>query len=224
MKPKEENISVINNIVNYIVNNIVIDNVVRGTGDSDAVAVTGIPAVDALLTLRELIPEDMPVAFDVGSHLHVAGRFWKTPGIEKMVMTNGWSSMGFAIPAANAIALNDEGGRAVAILGDGCFLMRAGEVMTARRYNLNVVYFILNDNELNLIRVKQGWQGSKSKATSLCEGDFFGADTFLGIPLFKAETEKELRKAVKRALESEGPVIVNITIDPEQYHSVISRQ
>ncbi len=82
-------------------------------------------------------------------------------------MTNGWSGMGFGLPAALAAQLVNPWSTVVCITGDGGFLMMAGEIITARRYNLPVITVVLSDGELNLIRLKQSWQNIAPYGTGL---------------------------------------------------------
>ena len=87
----------------------------------------------ALKVLQDELPLNTVLTSDVGSHLHLLGQFWQTHGRGRVIMTNGWSGMGFGIPAALAAQLNDRESTVVCITGDGGFLMMAGEIMTAQK-------------------------------------------------------------------------------------------
>ena len=63
----------------------------------------------ALKILSDELPEDSILTSDVGSHLHLIGQFWNTHENGKLIMTNGWSSMGFGIPAAMAAQIKLSG-------------------------------------------------------------------------------------------------------------------
>jgi acetolactate synthase-1/2/3 large subunit len=58
--------------------------------------------VAALKVLREEFPADTIVTVDVGSHLHLAGQYWNEGSEGEFIISNGWSCMGFGIPAALA--------------------------------------------------------------------------------------------------------------------------
>ena len=180
--------------------------------------------VTALKVLQEELPGDALVAADVGSHLHLLGQFWKTGGKRNLIITNGWSGMGFGIPAALSAQINNPDSTVVCITGDGGFLMTAGEIATARRYNLPVIIIVLSDGELNLIRLKQSWQDLAPYGTILFSGDLFGTDTFLGIRVLSADSEDKMRNAVIRALSAKEPVIINAIIDPEDYKWLVVRR
>jgi acetolactate synthase-1/2/3 large subunit len=178
----------------------------------------------ALKILQDELPENTILTADVGSHLHLIGQFWQTHERGKIIMTNGWSGMGFGIPAALAAQLNDREATVVCITGDGGFLMMAGELVTAKRNNLPVIVVVFSDGELNLIKVKQSWKNLPAYGTTLYQGDLFGSDTFLGVKVLKADSDYTMRRAIIEALSVNEPVIINAIIDPEDYKWLIVRR
>jgi len=178
----------------------------------------------ALKVLQDEIPENAIITADVGSHLHLIGQFWQTRGNGKIIMTNGWSGMGFGIPAALAAQINSPEATVVCITGDGGFLMMAGEMITAKRYNLPVIVVVFSDGELNLIKVKQSWKNLLPYGTILYQGDLFGADVFMGIKVLRADSYESMRKSIIEALSVNEPMIINAVIDPEDYKWLIVRR
>jgi acetolactate synthase-1/2/3 large subunit len=180
--------------------------------------------VAALNALQDELPEDSVITSDVGSHLHLIGQFWNCHDKGKLIMTNGWSSMGFGIPAAMAAQMNKPDSTVVCITGDGGFLMMAGEIVTMKRYNLPIIVVIFSDGELNLIKVKQSWKDLPPYGTLLYQSDLFDSDIFLGIKVLRADSVKEMRKATIEALSFNEPVIINAVIDPDDYKWLIVRR
>jgi acetolactate synthase-1/2/3 large subunit len=180
--------------------------------------------VSALSVLREELPDGSIVTADVGSHLHLIGQMWD-PGITgELIMTNGWSGMGFGIPAALAASIQRPGSTVVCVTGDGGFLMMAGEVVTAKRNNLPVIIVVLSDGELNLIKLKQSWKEIPSYGTRLYHDDLFGSDTFLGVKVLRADSDDTMRNSVRLALTMNQPVILNAVIDPEDYRWLVVKK
>jgi acetolactate synthase-1/2/3 large subunit len=177
--------------------------------------------VSVLKILKDELPPDSIITADVGSHLHLIGQYWKTPSPEKLIITNGWSSMGFGIPAAISAQLNMPGSTVVCITGDGGFLMMAGELVTALRNNLPVITVVFSDGELNLIKIKQSWKEIQPYGTLIYSGDLFGAERFLGIRVLTADSDEKMKNAVNAALSLDEPVIINAIIDPEDYKWLI---
>jgi acetolactate synthase I/II/III large subunit len=178
----------------------------------------------ALKILQEELPENVIMTADVGSHLHLLGQFWKTNGKDNLLMTNGWSGMGFGIPASLAVQMNDPDATVVCVTGDGGFLMVAGEMITAKRYSLPIIVVIFSDGELNLIKVKQSWKDLQPYASLLYQGDMFDSGRFLGIRVLSADSSETLRASVIEALSISEPVIINAIIDPEDYKWLIVKR
>jgi acetolactate synthase-1/2/3 large subunit len=180
--------------------------------------------VTAFKILQEELPEDTILTVDVGSHLHLAGQYWNTSGKQKIIMTNGWSGMGFGLPAALAAKIVSPDSAVVCVTGDGGFLMTAGEILTARRYNLQVITVVLSDGELNLIQLKQSWKNLSPYGTILYSGDLFDSASFFGIRVINADSQESMRIAINEALSLKKPVIINARIDPDDYKWLVVRK
>src|SRR5262249_40292254 len=86
-------------------------------------------AIDAV---RRALPREGILAFDVGAHTHQIASQWTAHAPKTFQITNGWSSMGFGLPAAIAAKLARPDLPVVCVIGDGCFQMTCGEVATAK--------------------------------------------------------------------------------------------
>jgi acetolactate synthase-1/2/3 large subunit len=192
-------------------------------GDGLTAAARGFSPVTALTVLGDVLPEEATVTADVGSHLHLLGQMWDVPAAGRLIMTNGWSSMGFGLPAALAAALIGRHQPAVCVTGDGGFLMHSGEMITALRYSLKVIVVVLSDGELNLIRLKQSWKELPPYGTRICQGPLFGADSFLGSEVIRVTDAKQMHAAVTRALHADNSVIIEAAVDPSVYSDLVVR-
>jgi acetolactate synthase-1/2/3 large subunit len=214
---------------NFDVGSLVFENnLIKGIRDEMISVFNGFSShfgpVEALRVMEEGLPENSIITADVGSHLHLLGQYWNTGTEGNLIMTNGWSGMGFGIPAAMAVALNSSGSRVVCITGDGGFLMMAGEMVTAKRYGLPVIVVVFSDGELNLIKLKQSWKQIEPCGTDLYHGDLFGSDSFLGVKVMKAGSKETMAESLRTALKMNEPVIINAVIDPEDYKYLIVKQ
>lgn len=188
------------------------------------------PAVDtfgacaALDVLREVLPEEGIMTCDVGAHIHLIGQKWPTPKPGLQIMSNGWSAMGFAIPAAIAAKLCKPDVPVCAVVGDGGFLMTAGELAVAVREKLNIVFVLFTDNDLALIRIKQERKDNPIYGTPIREAGTIGGDNIFGVPVSKAYDPEEFRQALTQAFEADGPVIVEAILDSREYDSLVLRK
>ena len=178
----------------------------------------------ALDVLRDVLPADGIMTCDVGAHTHLVGQKWPTPEPGLQIMTNGWSSMGFAIPAAIAAKLCKPDLPVCAVVGDGGFLMTVGELAVAVRENLKIVFLVLTDNNLALIRIKQEKKDNPVFGTLVRETGTIGGDNLFGVPVSKAHTPAELRATLEAAFAGEGPAIVEAIVDGREYDGLVLRK
>ncbi|WP_372948712.1 thiamine pyrophosphate-binding protein [Mariniphaga sp.] len=172
--------------------------------------------------LREALPENGILTLDVGAHLHLAGQMWKTPSPEKLLMTNGWSSMGFGIPAAIAAKHCRPELPVACLTGDGGFRMMAGEMATARQLGLNVVFVVVVDDSLSLIRIKQKKQKYQSNyGTSLPVQPEKPSSHYFGVPVYQAKDYKSYIKILAEAFSASGPVIIEAFVDGKEYDELV---
>ncbi len=178
----------------------------------------------ALAILRDVLPADGIMACDVGAHTHLIGQMWRTPEPGLQLMTNGCSSMGFGVPAAIAAKLCRPDKKVACVTGDGSFLMMAGEMAVARRRKLPVVFIVLADQSLELIRLKQEKKGFPEYMTALYGDECPTPEFVFGVPVVRADDADQYRAALVKAFATEGPVIVEAHIDASEYAQLIQRK
>ena len=178
----------------------------------------------ALAVLRDVLPEDGIMSCDVGAHTHLIGQLWRTPAPGLQLMTNGWSTMGFGIPAAIAAKLVHPKKQVCAVVGDGGFLMTAGELATAVRCDAKIVVVLLTDNDLALIRIKQEKKGNPIYGTPVRAQGTIGGDNIFGVPVRKAHDAGEFREQLEWAFAVDGSAIVEAIIDSREYDDVVLKK
>ena len=87
----------------------------------------------AIDVVRDVLPANGVLSFDVGAHTHQIASQWTAHAPRSFMITNGWSSMGFGLPSAIAVKLAAPERPSVCLLGDGCFQMTCGELAVAKR-------------------------------------------------------------------------------------------
>jgi acetolactate synthase-1/2/3 large subunit len=178
----------------------------------------------ALALLREALPAEGVMTCDVGAHTHLIGQMWPTPAPQRQLMTNGWSSMGFGVPAAIAARLCLPDRPVVCVTGDGGFLMMAGELAVAARLALPVVFVVLDDRRLELIRIKQERKGFARYGTLIYNESYRPPAGLFGVPVLEARDTETYRAALDQALRADGPTVVEAFIDGSEYDELILRK
>jgi acetolactate synthase-1/2/3 large subunit len=180
-----------------------------------AASFTAHAAIDAV---RRALPRDGLLAFDVGAHTHQIAGQWTAHAPKGFLITNGWSSMGFGLPAAIAAKLVRPDLPVVCLIGDGCFQMTCGEVATAKRLGLTLPIVVLDDRWLALIKVKQIRRQFPLYGTELQQEDYREPPAhYFGVPAVGVAGPEALEAAVKTALAAKGPTVIEAVVDSEHY-------
>ena len=99
---------------------------------------------------RVLGPEDIAI-IDVGAHKMWMGRMYQAECPNTCIISNGFASMGIAVPGAIAAKLAHPERKVIAVTGDAGFMMNSQEIETALRIGTPLVILIWNDSEYGLI-------------------------------------------------------------------------
>ena len=183
--------------------------------------VNGFAPHQAIDTVRRMLPRDGILAFDVGAHTHQIASQWATHAPREFLITNGWSSMGFALPAAIAAKLARPDRPVAAILGDGCFQMTCGEVAVAKRLGLCLPIVVLADRWLSLIQVKQARRDYEFYGTELDGAADTPPEHYFGAMAVGVRDEAGLAAALDAALAADGPTVIEARVDPSHYMQTV---
>jgi acetolactate synthase I/II/III large subunit len=172
--------------------------------------------------VRDVLPPDGILAYDVGAHTHQIASQWTAHGPRQCHITNGWSSMGFGLPAAIAAKIARPDLPVVCLIGDGCFQMTCGELATAKRMGLTLPVVVLDDRWLGLIRVKQERRQLTIYGTVLQDEEYRDPPAhYFGVPAIGARDGDSLRAALAGALQADGPTVIEAVVDSAHYSDTV---
>ena len=167
----------------------------------------------AIADLRRVLgPEDIVVS-DVGAHKIWVARLYQAYEPNTVIISNGFASMGIALPGAIAAGLVRPDRRVVALCGDGGFLMNVQELETAVRLGVRVTVVIWRDDGYGLIDWKQRNEFGRPFGVDFGNPDFVALATSFGIAAFRPSSAAELAPTLERALAVDGPSLVEVPID-----------
>lgn len=138
----------------------------------------------------------------------------------------GFTSLGFAIPAAIGAKIARPEATVVATTGDAAFFMTGMEIATAAELKLRIAFVIFNDKAQGVLKLQQKFlYGGKVYASHTYPMDFCKFAESLGIDCVrisdKAELENGLEKCIYRA---NGPCIADVAVNPDAVPRPITRQ
>ncbi len=177
----------------------------RGSGVSSA-------ALFAALTRHA--PADAVIAVDVGNNTYSFGRYFECQ--EQSVLMSGYlGSIGFGFPAAMGARMAAPDRPTIAVTGDGGFGQYMGEFTTAVKYGMKITHVLLNNSELGKISKEQRaghWDVWQTSLVNPSFADFATSCGGLGVRVTKRD---ELDDALRRALDHDGPALVEVLSDVE---------
>jgi acetolactate synthase-1/2/3 large subunit len=162
-------------------------------------------------------PDTVYVA-DSGNGQFVAMECLRLERPRRFLAPVDFSCMGYALPAAIGAALANPGTPAVAVMGDGAFLMTGLELLTAAQLEVPVALFVLRDRELTQIAQFQDTAFARRCASDLPDFDLSDLCRGLGVAHLAIATEADLDEGVARVREglTQGPVVAEVVFDNTQ--------
>jgi acetolactate synthase I/II/III large subunit len=197
-----------------------LDDVRTRAADARAAAdvpTSGLSAQRVVSIAAERFPAHARVTVDAGAHMIPATLLWPMAEPNQMLISNGLSTMGFALPAAIGAALLDRERPVVALTGDGGLLMCAGELLTAARKKLRIIIVVFNDASLSLIEIKQQRKRYRAAGVELGSVDWRTVAEGFGLKAFVANNEAALERALDAVSGCEGPSLIDARIDRSNY-------
>lgn len=161
--------------------------------------------------------DDWTMVVDVGAHRILANHVirCRTPG--QLVQSNGFCTMGFAAGAAIGAALVRSGKPVVAIAGDGGMLMMQGELALAAELDLPIVFVVLNDASLSLIKLKQQKLQMAPRATDFRAPRFDAIAQGFGARGLRVESLRDFDQALRDAIAARKLTLIEAMVDPSEY-------
>ncbi len=171
--------------------------------------------------LRTALNKDGIAIVDVGAHKMWMARMFRAEQPNTCIISNGFASMGIALPGAIAAALTFPERQVVAVTGDAGFLMNVQELETAVRLKLNMVVLIWNDSGYGLIEWKQQRQYGRSAYVHFNNPDFVKLAKSFGAQGHRISEAAALLPTLKKALNTPGVHLIDCPVDYSENYRLI---
>ena len=161
---------------------------------------------------KVLNPEDVVIS-DVGAHKMWMARMFQAERPNTCIISNGFASMGIALPGAIAAKLTYPERNILAVCGDGGFMMNNQEIETAVRLGLNITVLMFNDNKLGLIEWHQLREYGRKSNVDVGNPDFVSFAKSFGANGYKVERAEDLESTLRTALDDGGVSLIDCPVD-----------
>ena len=163
--------------------------------------------------LRGCLDANDIIISDVGAHKMWIARMYQTQAPNTCIISNGFASMGIALPGAIAAKLAQPEQVAVAVTGDAGFLMNVQELETAVRMNIPIIVLIWNDSEYGLIKWKQMNEFGRESNIHFSNPDFVKLAEAFGAKGYRIEKTEDLKPTIQQAIKDKTVVLIDCQVD-----------
>jgi acetolactate synthase-1/2/3 large subunit len=188
-----------------------------------AAAMSGVPIHPTRLVheLQRLMTDDMTLCLDMGSfHIWLARHLYSFRP-RQILFSNGQQTLGVGLPWAIAACLVRPGEKVLSISGDGGFLFSAAELETAVRLKCNLVHLVWIDGAYDMVRFQEVAKYGRASGVDFGPVDIVKFAESFGATGLTIRSPDEIASSLKRALATDGPVVIGIPVDYRDNHRLM---
>lgn len=167
-----------------------------------------------LSDIRKVMGRQDILVSDVGAHKMWIARHYNCYEPNTCLISNGFASMGFAVPGAFAAKMLNMDARVLAVSGDGGFMMNSQELETAVREKIPFVTLIWEDCHYGLIKWKEEEQfGGESCYVDFSNPDFKALAEAMHCKGYRVEKAEDLIPMLEDAFSQPIPSVITVQVD-----------
>ena len=170
-------------------------------------------------TVDAATDDDTVVTTGVGQHQMWACQYWTYTEPRTWVSSHGLGAMGYGVPSAiGARVAADDDQSVVCFDGDGSFMMTCQELVVAVREQLDITVFVLNNEAIGMVRQWQDafFDGRRMASEYPWVPKFDTVAEAFGAEGFRIEEYDDVPDTIEAALDTDGPAVVDVYIDPTE--------
>lgn len=174
--------------------------------------------------IRKVLPENGILVVDAGNGGKHVRSYFKSYEPDTFLCMDDWASVGGSLPIAIGVKLARPDRPVLCASGDMGAMCNIGELETAVRENIPVVYVVFNDQGLGNERAFQDEHfGGRYFAVDYRNPDFGALAKVFGAHGEHVTRPQDLEGALQRAFASGKPAIVDVMIDKNNLAPVVHR-
>jgi acetolactate synthase-1/2/3 large subunit len=166
--------------------------------------------------LGDTLPDDAIMANGAGNFSNWVHRFYCYRDYPTELAPQS-GSMGYGVPSGVAAKVAMPDRMVVSFNGDGDFLMCGQEIATARQYDLDIVFVVVNNGTYGTIRMHQEkFYPGRVSGTDLINPDFAALARAYGLHGEVVERTEDFAPAFERCRASGGPSLIELRVEQDQ--------
>jgi len=167
--------------------------------------------------ISEMYPDSIIVT-EVGQNQMWAAQYFKFTKPRTFISSGGLGTMGYGFPAAMGAKMGQPDKIVFDIAGDGSFQMSSQELATVVQNEIPVIVAILNNGFLGMVRQWQELFFDRRYSHTCIDGsvDFVKLAEAYGALGLRVTKPDEVRPALKEAVDSGRPTVIDFVVDKEE--------
>jgi len=153
------------------------------------------------------------VLVDTGATKMWMARLYPTYEPNTCLVSNGLSTMSFALPGALGVRLARPRSKVLAVVGDGAFMMNSQEIETAVRERIPLVVLIWEDGGYGLIEWKMDLELGEHYYVKFGNPDIVTYAESFGAKGYRINSADELLPTLRVALDDNGVSLICCPVD-----------
>jgi pyruvate dehydrogenase (quinone) len=166
--------------------------------------------------IDEVATDDAIFTCDVGTPTIWAARYLTMNGKRRLLGSFNHGSMANALPHAIGAQISHPGRQVVTLSGDGGFAMLMGDLLSLRQLDAPVKIVVFKNNALGFVELEMKAAGIVDFGTDLHNPNFAKMAEAVGLLGVTAETAEDVRPALARAFQHDGPALVEIPVSRQE--------
>ena len=168
--------------------------------------------------LNDILPKNTYIVVDPGTPCPYFSAYYNFSKSGRYFLTNrAHGALGYALPASIGVQIAKPKNKVVSIMGDGSFGFTVGELETALRLKLPIIFIVISNSVYGWI--KAGQKSSFNKryySVDFTRTDHAKVASAYGLKAWTVRKPQELKKIILKAVKQKGPCLIDIISQPLQ--------
>ena len=168
--------------------------------------------------LNDALPKDTYIVLDPGTPCPYFAAYYNFSKAGRYFLSNrAHGALGYSLSASIGVQIGQPKNKVVAVMGDGSFGFTVGELETAMRLNLPIIFIVISNSVYGWI--KAGQKSSFDKryySVDFTRTDHAKVASAYGLKTWTVKKPNDLKKIISQALKQKGPCLIDIISQPLQ--------
>ena len=167
--------------------------------------------------INNAMPDNAYIVVDPGTPCPYFSAYYNFKKSGRYFITNrAHGALGYALPASIGVQIGKPKNKVVSVMGDGSFGFAVGELETAKRLNLPIIFVVISNSVYGWI--KAGQKSSFNKryySVDFSRTDHAKVASSYGVKTWTVKKPNDLKKIISKAIKYEkGPCLIDIISQP----------